>query len=78
MFQKRETGSTFSLRKTQERCVCHMLSLSLRNTLAFQVDYDSDSIYLKCCIRTCEHFILTKKENYQIDNYGKFGKKLLL
>ena len=37
----------------------------------------SNSINLDCCIKTCEYFILTKKENCQMDNYGKFGKKLL-
>ena len=36
------------------------------------------SINLNCCIKTCEYFILTIKENCQTDNYGKFGKKLLL
>ena len=31
-----------------------------------------------CCIRTCKYLILTKNKNVQLDNYGKFGKKLLL
>ena len=29
-------------------------------------------------MKTCKHFILTIKENCQMDNHGKFGKKLLL
>ena len=32
----------------------------------------SNSINLKCCKNTCEYFILTKKKNCQMDNYGKF------
>ena len=30
---------------------------------------------LKCCIKTCKYFILMRKENCQMDNCGKFGKK---
>ena len=37
----------------------------------------SNSINLKGCIKTCEYFILTIKENCQMENYGKFGKKLV-
>ena len=36
----------------------------------------SNSINRKCCIKTCEYFILTIKENCQTDNYGKFWKKI--
>ena len=36
----------------------------------------SNSINHKCCIKTCEYFILTIKENCQTDNYGKFWKKI--
>ena len=35
-------------------------------------------MHLKCCIKTCEYFILMIKENCQTENYIKFGKKLLL
>ena len=70
-FWKRETGSMFSLPKTVERCPQHMSAWSPRNTLAFRSDYvwlsnclqTSNSIALKCCIKTCEYFILTIKEN---------------
>ena len=64
-----------------------MSAWSLKNTLAFRIDYNFRtvlkllhycSINVNCCIRTCEHFILTTKENCQTDNYGKFGKKLLV
>ena len=36
------------------------------------------SINLNCCINNQEYLILTIKENCQMDNCGKFGKKLLL
>ena len=36
----------------------------------------SNSINHKCCIKTCEYFILTIKENCQTDNYGKFWRKV--
>ena len=42
------------------------------------MDYETVPRDLKCCIKTCEYFILTIKENCQMDNRGKFGKKLLL
>ena len=32
------------------------------------------SINLDCCIKTCEYFIFTIKENCLTDNYEKFGK----
>ena len=34
-------------------------------------------INLEGCVKTCKYFILTIKENCQIENYGKFGKKLV-
>ena len=40
--------------------------------------YNNCSINLNCCINTREYLILTIKENCQMENYGKFGKKLLL
>ena len=36
------------------------------------------SINLNCCINIREYLILTRKENCETDNYGKFGKKMLL
>ena len=86
-FWKRGTGSMFSLQKTLERCVSHMSALSLRKTLGFRSDYDFltlfkllhyCSINLDCCLKTYEYFIPTIKKNCQTDNYGQFGKKLLL
>ena len=77
----------FSLSKTLERCIYHMSAWSLRNTLAFRSDYDFRTVFklshycsinLDCCINTWEYLILTIKENCQTNNYGKFGKKLLL
>ena len=33
-----------------------------------------NSIDRKCCIKTCEYFILTIKENCQADNYGNLER----
>ena len=45
-------------------------------TMIFDCLQTSNSINRKCCIKTCEYFILTIKENCQMDNYGKFWKKI--
>ena len=42
--------------------------------MIFELSSSFNSSNLKCCIKTCEYFILTKRENCQIDNYGKLWK----
>ena len=39
-FRNVKQAARFSLRKILERCVWHMSALSLRNMLAFHIDYD--------------------------------------
>ena len=48
--------------------------------MAFRCDYtifelSSNSINFECCIKTCEYFILTIKENCQMNYCRKFGNK---
>ena len=84
-FWKRETltGSMFSLKKTVEKMYIAHVRIVTEGYLGFpqwqwfsNCLQTSNSINHKCCIKTCEYFILTIKENCQTDNYGKFWKKI--
>ena len=68
-------------------CTANVSIVTEKYTLAFRSSYDFRTVFkllhycsvdFNCCIKTCEYFIPTIKENCQTGNYGKFGKKLLL
>ena len=84
-FSKLETGSMFSPQKNSRKMCIADVSIVIEEYLGFSqwlwfsnCLQTSNSINLKGCIKTCKYFILTIKENCQMENYGKFGKKLLL